>query len=102
MYFLDPSKMAVQSDEAVFNQTSGKTIPIKGFSAFAIHNVGDVDMILGNGIEIPAGSQYSDCGLCCLPFLEDKPWKFTATSGTRKFVLVRSKIVEQNAECKTP
>lgn len=102
MYFLDPSKLAVQSDEVIFGPNSPKTIAIKGFAAFAIHNVGDVDMVLGNGIQIPAGSQYSDCGLCCLPFFEDKQWKFSATTGNRKFVLVRSKIVEQNAECKTP
>lgn len=99
MFILDPTKYAVVSDEGVYNATSQKTIAIKGWAAFAIHNTGTVDMILGNGIEIPAGKQYSDCGLCCLPFKEDKTWKFTSTGAGAKFTLVRSRIVEQDASC---
>lgn len=101
MNYLDPTLYGIVSDEQPLGP-SEKILEIKGFMAWAIHNQGDVDVRVGNGILIPAGSYYSDCGVCCLPFADNKEYKFTATTGNRKILLVRTKVVQLPVACAIP
>lgn len=101
MNYLDPTLYGIVSDEIPIDHTVN-TLEITGFVAWAVHNQGDVDVRIGNGILVPAGQYYSDCGACCLPFADNKEFKFTASTGNRKILLVRTKVVQLPKACAIP
>ncbi len=90
--YLDRSTHGITSDEVSYNEAEGY-IEITGCVAWAIHNVGDVAVTIGNGIVIAAGSYYSDCGSCCLDFVVNKPYQFASGAGNKNILLVRTKVV---------